>query len=333
MKKVVLLFGLFWMLLGGNSATAIAGSYSEGALMACDELNFNSLEDGKVASDVYGPVYGIGCGDHFETGFVFEFMLKNVQGPHRLMFEIWDNDHGYLNRTLRSKVEGVWHSEVVTEYSELSAAFQLSPGGEFDVVTYVDYGSGYVHVSNELIWIENVDGETLPTTSVQGSSLGGDFNLLRVGSMLFAGGDVSLEVSLTGKSESFIDMQEKNCLLTDKFNNGEKVIVRKKGDPANVFEAEFSSTNQTITALTPGWHLKSLSFPSPNALSEYAKLGNIWAWRGGTWGVFLPGKADGGKSYAESKGFFQLDSLCAGMGFWIDVASGGVVSLPMAIPN
>jgi hypothetical protein len=332
-KSIMLLFVLLGcFMLCGNPATATTGSYSEGAIMTCTEMGDGSPEAGQVVSTTYGSLYGIGCDDHFDKGVVIAFILKDVVSEvgYRLKLELFNNGHGYLNRTSELVTEGDW----VTEKSEYSPPLVFMhedyDGGTFDIVASIDYGNGYVRVSNRLITIGDVADNTLPSTSVQGSSLGGDFNLLRVGNMLFASGDVELEVSLTG--QNFVGLEEKNCLLTDAFN-GETVFVRRKSNPGNVFEASFSSANQTITALTPGWHLQSLSFPSANALAEYSKLGDVWAWKNGSWGVFLPGEADGGVAYAASKGFVHLESLCSGMGFWINVASGGVISLPMAIPN
>jgi hypothetical protein len=332
-KSLMLLFVLLGCsIFSGNPATATTGSYSEGAIMTCAELNFGSVEEGKVVSETYGSVYGIGCDNHFNDGAVVAFILKDVKFDvgYRVKLELFNDSHGYLNRTSEAVVEGKWITEK-SEYSpSLDFSFQSFEGGTFDIVASIDYGNGYVRVSNRLITIGNIADNTLPSTSVQGSSLGGDFNLLRVGNMLFASGDTELEVSLTG--QNFVGLEEKNCLLTDAFN-GETVFVRRKSNPGNVFEASFSSANQTITALTPGWHLQSLSFPSANALAEYSKLGDVWAWKNGSWGVFLPGEADGGVAYAASKGFVHLESICSGMGFWINVASGGVISLPMAIPN
>lgn len=79
----------------------------------------------------------------------------------------------------------------------------------------------------------------------------------------------------------------------------------------------------TSLSLTKGWNLLGLKGDTPQAVTDFvsgngSQIASIWKWEGGTWSVNLPGENDGGKGYADSKGFGHLSTITPGEGFWVN---------------
>ena len=88
---------------------------------------------------------------------------------------------------------------------------------------------------------------------------------------------------------------------------------------------------QTINVIT-GWNLLGYSGASPLTASQIGntdKYQTAWKWNSATgkWAFFTPTMADGGKAYADSKGYDFMNSVNTGDGFWINAIAPFSVSL------
>lgn len=94
-------------------------------------------------------------------------------------------------------------------------------------------------------------------------------------------------------------------------------------------------TTETLT-LYPGWNLKSLTVPGAvevsSCLGEADKIASVWKWQAGSWAVYLPGDGDGGAQYAAGKGFFTLQTITEGEGFWVNSLLDASWSVPLTPP-
>ena len=81
--------------------------------------------------------------------------------------------------------------------------------------------------------------------------------------------------------------------------------------------------NQALS-LSSGWNLLGLKSMQPVAVGDIAypegtTIISLWAWVDNAWAVTLPPKLDGGADYAAAKGFFLLQTIAPGQGFWANV--------------
>jgi len=73
-----------------------------------------------------------------------------------------------------------------------------------------------------------------------------------------------------------------------------------------------------------GWNLVSFWLePDDSSIDSifYGAEGmvvSVWKWTDNTWAVYLPAFEDGGKAYADAKGFILLDKIKVGEGFWVN---------------
>jgi len=79
----------------------------------------------------------------------------------------------------------------------------------------------------------------------------------------------------------------------------------------------------TSCSLTEGWNLIGLKSDEAESIADFVasnetKITSVWKWKDGAWAVCLPGQADSGASYAESKGFSLLSDIEPGEGFWVN---------------
>ncbi|MCF8076864.1 MAG: hypothetical protein K9K87_11965, partial [Desulfotignum sp.] len=79
----------------------------------------------------------------------------------------------------------------------------------------------------------------------------------------------------------------------------------------------------TSCLLKKGWNLTGLKVNEVKSVSELIannpdQIISLWKWVDGKWAVYLPGQADGGAAYANSKGFSLLSDIAPGEGFWVN---------------
>lgn len=69
-----------------------------------------------------------------------------------------------------------------------------------------------------------------------------------------------------------------------------------------------------------GWNLMScqVEVNAKAVFQDEKTYISVWKWLGNKWAVYLPTSEDGGKSYAESKGFDLLTTITPGQGFWMN---------------
>jgi hypothetical protein len=75
--------------------------------------------------------------------------------------------------------------------------------------------------------------------------------------------------------------------------------------------------------LAKGWNLVGLKGEVAQAVADLVaghegQITSLWAWKGATWAVNLPGDGDSGQAYAEGKGFGHLTLINPGQGFWVN---------------
>jgi len=74
----------------------------------------------------------------------------------------------------------------------------------------------------------------------------------------------------------------------------------------------------------PGWIVVGVKVPGPLAIQALEQpVKSVWKWQTGksTWAVALPAESDGGKAYAQQKGYVFMtaeDTLAPGEGFWVN---------------
>jgi len=76
-------------------------------------------------------------------------------------------------------------------------------------------------------------------------------------------------------------------------------------------------------ALVSGWNLIGLKSDEAESIADFVsgnetKIASVWKWDNGKWAFYLPGQADAGDAYAESKGFTVLSDIEPGEGFWVN---------------
>ncbi len=98
----------------------------------------------------------------------------------------------------------------------------------------------------------------------------------------------------------------------------------------NGTQLSFNGTQETQNSLDllAGWNLKGLlsdqALDVGTVFSDQDQITSLWAWKGSTWAVSLPGQ--NATSYAASKGFQVLTSLKPGQGFWVNAGNDTTVS-------
>jgi len=87
-----------------------------------------------------------------------------------------------------------------------------------------------------------------------------------------------------------------------------------------------------------GWNLVSFWLapddPSIGSLFYGAQgmVVSVWKWTDNTWAVYLPMMEDGGKAYAETKGFILLDKIKIGEGFWVNAMNDYTMNIGGTVP-
>lgn len=85
-----------------------------------------------------------------------------------------------------------------------------------------------------------------------------------------------------------------------------------------------STPTSTSVPLVQGWNLVGTRSTKTTPVGDMAypagtTIISLWSWNGSTWAVTLPQEIDGGADYAASKGFYLLQTLDSGEGFWVNV--------------
>ncbi len=92
-----------------------------------------------------------------------------------------------------------------------------------------------------------------------------------------------------------------------------------------------------VLTLVTGWNLVGNSVEAPITVAKIfydaTKLTSVWKWiaSGAKWAFYAPGQADGGASYAASRGYDALTTINAGEGFWVNATTAFSVPLPAAV--
>jgi hypothetical protein len=93
----------------------------------------------------------------------------------------------------------------------------------------------------------------------------------------------------------------------------------------------------TTLTFVPGWNLVGNSVNSPLTLSNAlpiapstTSVSTVWKWLAATsqWAFYSPTLADGGVSYAQSKGYIPLTVINGGEGFWVNAKAPLTLQLP-----
>ena len=88
--------------------------------------------------------------------------------------------------------------------------------------------------------------------------------------------------------------------------------------------------------LVKGWNLvgngTNASIAVASLLNDAANISSVWTWQasGNAWAFYAPGQAEGGLTYAQSRGYAALTSIGAGDGFWINALQDFALHLPTA---
>ncbi len=103
---------------------------------------------------------------------------------------------------------------------------------------------------------------------------------------------------------------------------------------SSVFGMEFKI--QVIT----GWNLVSLPVqPSDSSITSIISgheddIASVWKWKQGNWAVYIPSfSSDTLDQYAKQKGFYILEDINAGEGFWINSNNGFTISVSGKYPE
>jgi hypothetical protein len=359
MKRMLVVLLVMVCLIGGNFATAFAGSVESGKIMTCKDLSFLSWTDPLWA--VNGPVVGVSCSDTFVVGEAFKiaFTAKDILGNnHKTRITVLDS----VGNALKS-FEGTPQQTggVLWAYSYQVLPVGDLPVGSFEILgTVVFEDNTYEIISDE--WV-TVAAEVTTTTTTQApttttteattttteaptttttstteetttttttlappSNSVGEFYLQRSGDIITGhalGGSVVYISVEGGKSKKLISGLPYTCP-----EGGNVNVTITSGDGSKTFELVFFATQQAIMSVEQGWELSSIPFYSSEALDEISVFAtSIWKWGGNSWEVTLPGDSDGGAEYATSKGFALLTTLAPGDGFWVNVKEDGVASM------
>jgi hypothetical protein len=109
--------------------------------------------------------------------------------------------------------------------------------------------------------------------------------------------------------------------LLEKINSGEGFWVNS--NTAQTLNIDGTQPSNTSSSLTSGWNLAGLKSEQAKNITDFVsgnetKIASVWKWKNGKWAVYLPGQADGGAAYAQSKGFTLLSDIEPGEGFWVN---------------
>ena len=79
---------------------------------------------------------------------------------------------------------------------------------------------------------------------------------------------------------------------------------------------------QTLT-LSSGWNLvgAQTQIDMETTFSNQTQCMSVWKWQDSNWAVYLPAENDGGAAYAQAKGFFLLEQINPGEGFWVNATT------------
>ena len=87
-----------------------------------------------------------------------------------------------------------------------------------------------------------------------------------------------------------------------------------------------------------GWNLLGLVYEPDDSKVEsvlsdiISDVVSVWKWTDNTWAVYLPAFEDGGKAYADAKGFILLNKIGGGEGFWVNAMNEYTLNIGGTIP-
>ena len=82
-----------------------------------------------------------------------------------------------------------------------------------------------------------------------------------------------------------------------------------------------------------GWNLLGYSevgaIQVAERFNDKAKVTTVWKWNANTgkWAFFSPTLEDGGRAYAQGKGYDFLEAIAPGDGFWVNAANAFAFNL------
>ncbi len=115
---------------------------------------------------------------------------------------------------------------------------------------------------------------------------------------------------------------DKGYTLLQAINAGEGFWINAAA-PVTLAYSGSAPADATIP-LSQGWNLVGMKSTKAAPVGDLAypagsTVISLWAWTGTTWAVTLPQESDGGADYAASKGFYLLQTINPGEGFWVNV--------------
>jgi hypothetical protein len=115
---------------------------------------------------------------------------------------------------------------------------------------------------------------------------------------------------------------DKGFTLLQALNPGEGFWINASS--ATTFTCSGMAPANATLSLQQGWNLVGTKTLKPSPVGDLAYLADatiisLWAWNGVTWAVTLPAESDGGAEYAAAKGFYLLQTIKPGEGFWAHV--------------
>ena len=115
----------------------------------------------------------------------------------------------------------------------------------------------------------------------------------------------------------------KGFSLLTTISPGEGFWVNANAD--TLYTLSGTEVDETKIDLAEGWNLLGLKTNKALDVTTLNDVTSVWKWENNKWAVYLPGEEDGGKSYAESKGFALLTTIFPGEGFWVNTGSAGSI--------
>ena len=91
-------------------------------------------------------------------------------------------------------------------------------------------------------------------------------------------------------------------------------------------------------SFSSGWNLLGLVYEPDESKVEsvlsdiISDVVSVWKWTDNTWAVYLPAFEDGGKAYADAKGFILLNKIGGGEGFWVNAMNEYTLNFGGAVP-
>jgi uncharacterized protein (TIGR02145 family) len=190
--------------------------------------------------------------------------------------------------------EGTKYVAPVNENYEIT--YQVEPASETVEIDYMDYTYNVV------------------TDAVIGCTVILDSRIIN---WAYAQSDNELSISLLDAGPS--KAVPKTITSSDIFTapNQSETAVDSKGCLVD------GPLDGTMPTLNGGWNLMGMNKSISQNISSLVQgkeeiIASVRKWEGSNWAVYLPGQADGGDAYAQSKGFTLLENINPGEGFWVN---------------